>query len=113
MKNTIVILACLGTIGCVENGAASTSNTIISTKQETTMGSVMRLEGKLAMKGGSRMSHLAISDISSGITYKIANPNNFNLTNRQNHTVSITAKLIKASVGPGFPAVIEVVTINK
>lgn len=106
MRIFVLLASLLGFVSCAESIDQAPRAEASQAKSD-----IMTLQGRIAMKGSSRMRYPAI--VTHGQTYKIANPNNFNLANRQNHTVSITAKLIKASVGPGFPAVIEVVTVNK
>jgi len=70
------------------------------------------LEGRLAVKGSSVHTYLVIEDKKSHKNYKIQNKENFNLMNRQKQTVKIKAKLVKEAIGPGFPAVIEVVEVK-
>ena len=70
------------------------------------------LEGRLAVKGSSIHTYLVIEDQKSHKNYKIQNKESFNLINRQEQTVKIKAKLVKEAIGPGFPAVIEVVEVK-
>ena len=72
----------------------------------------MVITGKVHMLGGGRMSRLSITDSTSGISYTIANPSSFALDSKQNQTIQLTAKLLKKAVGPGFPAVVEVLSIK-
>ncbi len=70
------------------------------------------LEGGLYMKGSTPHSYMVIEDQKSHKSYKIKNPEAFNLAHRQNESVKITAKFLKKAIGPGFPAVIEVLSIK-
>jgi len=72
----------------------------------------LELEGRLAVKGSSVHTYLVIEDKKSHKNYKIQNKESFNLMNRQKQTVKIKAKLVKEAIGPGFPAVIEVVEVK-
>ncbi|WP_295420743.1 hypothetical protein [Sulfurovum sp.] len=72
----------------------------------------LELEGGLYMKGSSPHSYLVIEDQKSHKSYKIQNAKVFNLTQRQKEVVKLKAKLVKKAIGPGFPAVIEVVEVK-
>ncbi|MEA3418272.1 MAG: hypothetical protein U9Q90_02645 [Campylobacterota bacterium] len=93
MKKIILGLGILGFIGCAQNNT-------------------MDLEGRLSVKGTSVHTYLTIEDQKSHKSYKIQNQESFDLIKRQNQTVKVKAKLIKKAVGPGFPAVIEVLEIE-
>jgi len=94
MKKEILLgLMVLGLLGC-------------------TQGNSMELKGRIAMKGFSQHTYLTIYDKSSKQSYKIQNKEKFDLMKRQNQTVTLKARLIKKAVGPGFPAVIEVVEVK-
>ncbi len=93
MKKIITMLALFGFIGCAQDN-------------------VIELEGKIAMKGSSPHSYLSIKDSKSHKSYKIKNEVKFNLSKKQNQTVKIKAVLIKESIGPGYPALIEVVEVK-
>ena len=73
---------------------------------------IIELEGRVAVKGSSPHTYLSIRDKESDKSYKIQNSGSFNLMNRQNQTVEVKATLIKEAVGPGFPAVIEVIEVK-
>ncbi len=70
----------------------------------------LELEGGLYMKGSSPHSYLVIEDSKSHKSYKIQNAKRFNLNQKQK--VRLRAKLLKESVAPGFPAIIEVVEVR-
>ena len=106
MKIFALLASLLGFVSCAESIDQAPKAEASHAKSD-----IMTLQGRIAMKGSSRMRYLAI--VTHGQTYKISNPNAFGLSDKQNHTLSLQAKLIKASVGPGFPAVIEVITVNK
>jgi len=73
---------------------------------------MIELEGRVAVKGSSPHTYLSIKDSKSHKSYKIQNQEKFDLMKKQNQTVKIEAILIKEAIGPGFPAVIEVVEVK-
>ncbi len=73
---------------------------------------VMELEGRVAMKGSEPHTYLTIKDSKSQKSYKIQNQDKFDLMKRQNQTLKVKAVLIKEAIGPGFPAVVEVVEVK-
>ena len=93
MKNLILALTLIGFIGCA-NGA------------------MMEIEGRVAMKGSSPHTYLSIKDSKSQKSYKIQNQAEFDLMQKQNQNVKVKAVLVKEAIGPGFPAVIEVVEVK-
>lgn len=93
MKKIILGLGILGFMGCAQNN-------------------IMEIEGRLAVKGSSVHTYLTIEDEQSHKYYQIQNRNSFDLDKRQNQTVKVKAKLIKKAVGPGFPAVIEILEVE-
>ena len=93
MKKLIIALSLIGLIGCAQDN-------------------MMELEGRVAMKGSSPHSYLSIKDTKSQKSYKIHNQDKFDLMKKQNQTVKVKAVLIKEAVGPGFPAVIEVIEVK-
>ena len=93
MKKMVLILSFLGFIGCAQDN-------------------IMDIEGRVAMKGSSPHTYLTIKDTKSQKSYKIHNQAKFDLMTKQNQTIKIKAVLIKEAVGPGFPAVIEVVEVK-
>jgi hypothetical protein len=93
MKKIIILLIFLGFIGCAQDN-------------------VMELEGRVAMKGSTPHTYLSIKDSKSQKSYKIQNQAEFDLMKKQNQTVKLKAVLIKEAIGPGFPAVIEVVEVK-
>jgi len=90
MKKTAPILAALSLLSCA-NSADTT------------------IEGKIAIKGSMPHTYLVIEDKKTHKDYKIVNPKDFNLINRQNQVVKIKAQLVKKAIGPGFPAEIKVI----
>lgn len=72
----------------------------------------LSMEGKILLKGSMPHSYLVIEDNKTHKDYKIKNNTSFNLMHRQKEIVIIKAKLIKKSIGPGFPAIIEVLEIK-
>jgi len=93
MKKIFLVLSILGFIGCAQDN-------------------VMEIEGRVAMKGSSPHTYLSIKDTKSHKSYKIQNQAKFDLMTKQNQTVKVKAVLVKEAVGPGFPAVIEVIEVK-
>ncbi len=93
MKKIILGLGLMGLTGCSQDH-------------------IIEVEGRVAVKGSSPHTYLSIKDNKSHKSYKIQNNESFNLMNKQNQTVKVKATLIREAVGPGFPAVIEVVEVK-
>ena len=93
MKKLLFALSFIGLIGCAQDN-------------------IMELEGRVAMKGSSPHTYLTIKDTKSQKSYKIQNQAKFDLMKKQNQMVKLRAVLIKQAIGPGFPAVIEVVQVK-
>ncbi|WP_373032566.1 hypothetical protein [Sulfurovum sp.] len=93
MKKILVGLMLIGFLGCAQDN-------------------MMELEGRVAMKGSSPHTYLSIKDSKSQKSYKISNQAKFDLMTKQNQTVKVKAVLIKEAIGPGFPAIIEVVEVK-
>ena len=93
MKKIIIGLALMGLIGCAQNNT-------------------MELEGRLSVKGSFVHTYLNIKDIKSNKSYKIQNQESFDLMQKQNQMVKVKVKLIKKAIGPGFPAVVEVLEVK-
>ena len=75
-------------------------------------GDAMELIGKIKVKGNMPHTYLTIEENNSNKSYNIENANEFNLTSMQNEIVTLKVKLLKQSIGPGFPAVIKVLKIK-
>lgn len=73
---------------------------------------VMELEGRVTVKGSEPHTYLTIKDTKSQKSYKIQNQAKFDLMKKQNQTLKVKAVLIKEAIGPGFPAVVEVVEVQ-
>lgn len=93
LKKTTIIVTILGMIGCTQS-------------------EYIDLKGRIAMKGSATHSYLTIYDTKTQKSYKIENKEAFNLLKCQNQNIALEAKLIKEAMGPGYPAVIEVVNIK-
>ena len=93
MKKLLLGLSLIGLIGCAQDN-------------------IIELEGRVAMKGTSPHTYLSIKDTKSQKSYKIQNQAKFDLMKKQNQTINIKAVLVKEAIGPGFPAVIEVVEVK-
>jgi len=92
IKKLLVGIVAMGFIGCAE------SQTVV-------------LEGKVSVKG-SFPHYLNIKDIKSNKSYQIQNAEQFDLMKKQNQILKVEVKLIKEAIGPGFPAVVEVLQIQ-
>ena len=93
MKKILIALSLMGFIGCAQDN-------------------MIELEGRVAVKGSSPHTYLSIKDSKSQESYKIQNQTEFDLMKKQNQIVKVKAVLIKEAIGPGFPAVIEVVEVQ-
>ena len=92
-KVFICILLSLGIVACEE-------------------GDIGEVSGRLAMKGSSIHTYLVIEDTKNHKTLKINNKEDLHLMQHQNEIVTLKVKLIKKSIGPGFPAEIEVLEVK-
>ena len=68
--------------------------------------------GKVKVKGSSPHTYLVIEDSKTHKSYKIKNADDFNLENMQNEILKLKVKVIKESIGPGFPAIVEVLNVK-
>ncbi len=68
--------------------------------------------GKVKVKGNSPNTSIIIEEDGTGKNYKVANPQDFNLLYIQNAKLKIEAKIIQKAAGPGFPAVIKIISIQ-
>lgn len=93
MKKLILVLSLIGIIACAQDD-------------------FIEVEGRIAVKGSSPHTYISIKDNKSHKSYKIKNYEKFGLMQKQNQTVKVKATLLKEAIGPGFPAVIEVVKIQ-
>jgi len=93
MKKILIGLSLIGFLGCAQDN-------------------MMELEGRVAMKGSSPHTYLSIKDSKSQKSYKIQNQAKFDLMTKQNQILKLKAVLIKEAIGPGFPAIIEVVEVK-
>jgi len=73
----------------------------------------MELQGRVAMKGSATHAYLTIYDQKTHKSYQIENKEAFDLIHKQNQTIKLEAKLVKKAIGPGFPAVIEVIKVKE
>jgi hypothetical protein len=93
IKKTVIGLILMGSIGYAQTDT-------------------MELKGRLAVKGSSVHTYLNIRDSKSKKNYKIQNQESFGLMQKQNQTVKIKVKLVKKAIGPGSPAVVEVIELQ-
>ena len=73
---------------------------------------ILEISGKVAMYGNEPHTYLAIKS-SDNTLYKIQNPKEFNLFNMQNQNIKVKAVLLSKKAGPGFPATIKVLKLEK
>ncbi len=71
----------------------------------------VQLEGKIKYIGATPHNFLALEDRDHKI-YKISNPEDFNIAQKQNHSVVIKAKILKKTIGVGFPTLIKVTDLE-
>ena len=95
MKRAILLIFTLAFLGC------SNSNSLV------------QIKGKISIHGSMPHTFLAIRDSKNHKYYKINNSKDFSLQNMQNRVIEIKAKILKKRVGPGFPAIIEIVEVKK
>lgn len=67
----------------------------------------VEITGKLSVKGSEPFSYLALSG-HEGKVYKLTGPRAEELRTHQGEKVTVTARITKEAVGPGFPAEAEV-----
>jgi hypothetical protein len=72
----------------------------------------MELAGRISIKGPAHHSYLSIYDKVSQKNYKIQNKEKFNLGKYQNKEVVIEVKIIKEAIGPGFPAIVQILKLK-
>jgi hypothetical protein len=65
----------------------------------------------LSINGYAQHSYISVKDKISQLTYKLKNGSDFNLTNRQHENIKLKIKVLKKAVGPGFPAIVEVMKV--
>ena len=72
----------------------------------------IELQGKLTMRGSAPHTMLTLYDDKSGKLFQVQNGEKYHLDRHQNQTIKVRAKLIKGEIGPGFPAIIEVIEVK-
>ena len=73
---------------------------------------VMEVKGKIYVKGTEPHTYVAIEDINTHKVYKIVNPKEFDLLQKQKEILKLKAIHIKKAIGPGFPTEIKVIDIE-
>jgi len=73
---------------------------------------LLEIQGKIFVKGSAPHTYLVIEESNTHKAYKITNGKDFNLMQKQKQTIRIKAKPIKDAIGPGFPAEIEIISVN-
>jgi len=66
------------------------------------------IRGRISMKGSTPNTYLALKDKNTGRDYRIINPSEFRLIQKQDSIVDVSATIAKKRIGPGFPAQIIV-----
>ena len=79
--------------------------------QKVNSNDIVEISGKVAVYGNEPHTFLAIK--SNNKLYKIKNPKDFNLFKMQNQTIKVKAVLIGKEIGPGLPATIKVLKLEK
>ena len=72
-----------------------------------------KIKGKIEMKGSFPHTYLVIEDDKNHNLYKIKNKNSFNLIHKQKQLLLLKVKLLKESIGPDYPALVEVKSIEE
>jgi len=108
IKALIIAVGLLSLSAC----AGSDPKSMPTSDKSDTVSNIMTIHGKLSLKGSAPHSYLSIKDIDSNRSYKIQNSSNFGLSKKQDQIVTLKAKLIQDAVGPGHPAVVEVVSVD-
>lgn len=93
MKKLILVLSLIGIIGCAQDD-------------------FIEVEGRISVKGSGPHTYIIIKDKKSHESYKIKNHEKFGLMQKQNQTFKVKAMLLKEAIGPGFPAVIDIMEIE-
>jgi hypothetical protein len=70
----------------------------------------IEIAGRLSVKGIGEHTYLAIEEKSSGKVYKIQNGKAFGLFGHQNEKVKLHVKVVQQEIGPGFPAMIRILS---
>ena len=68
--------------------------------------------GRIAMKGSSIHTYLVLEDAQTKKSVKLVNYESFHLAKRQNEILTLKVKLMKKTVGPGFPDEVEIVEVK-
>ena len=75
-------------------------------------GQNIELEGTVKYVGATPHHYLALEDNKRHL-FKISNPQAFGVEKLQNRKVRVKVELVKEAVGPGFPAVVKIISIEK
>lgn len=94
LKRLFAIGAIFGILSCTQNSK------------------ILQLEGRISIKGSANHTYMSIRDKKTNKSYKIINKEYFKLLDKQNQIIKVKAKLIKESIAPGFPAVVEVMKVT-
>ncbi len=75
-------------------------------------GQNIEVEGKVKYVGSTPHHYLALEDQKHHL-FKISNPQAFGVDKLQNRKIKARVQLLKEAVGPGFPAVVKIISIEK
>jgi len=73
---------------------------------------LIEIEGKVYVKGSAPHTYVVIEDSKQHKSYKVVNEKSFSLIDKQKQTVHVKARALKEAIGPGFPAEIEIISID-
>jgi hypothetical protein len=74
---------------------------------------IFTIEGKIFLKGSEPHTYLVIEDDQSHKVYKIKNKNSFDLMHKQKQFIKFKVRLLKEAIGPGYPALVEIIDIEE
>jgi uncharacterized protein YcfL len=95
MKNFLYLLL----VGVIVSGCTSDSSSL-------------SVDGRVYIKGSEPHTYVVIEDSSNHKKYKVVNPKDFDLKNRQRELVSVEAKVISPAKGALSPEEIEVLRVK-
>jgi len=73
----------------------------------------LELSGTLHLKGSMPHPYLVLEEEHTHTNYKVINAGAMGLLEKQNHHVRIKAKLLREAKGPGFPAEVKAIEVEK
>ena len=91
------VLALMGMSACAQNELPSNR---------------VNLQGIVYVKGSAPHTYVVIEEQQSHKNYKVRNPERFHLMEQQKKSLNVEAIIVKEAIGPGFPAEIEIISID-